>query len=78
MSERKPCPFCGSTKLEYQTSTEDRKYCPTRIGCYDCECTGPLLYLKESELPKEAFEKVEGKWINTLPQKALDLWNKRS
>ena len=78
MSERKPCPFCGSTKLDYETSIEDRDSWQTNIVCNGCGSTGPWLYLKESELPKEAFEKVEGKWINTLPQKALDLWNKRS
>lgn len=68
MSERKPCPFCGSNSLGYQTSTEDREGYPTNILCEDCGCAGPWLYLKKSELPKESFE---------LPKKALELWNKR-
>jgi len=77
MSERKPCPFCGSNSLGYQTSTEDREGYPTNILCEDCGCAGPWLYLKKSELPKESFEEIDGEYVQTLPQKALDLWNKR-
>lgn len=73
----KPCPFCGSNELSYRISTEDREGIPTSIFCQDCGCSGPWIYIKSSEIKGEAFEKVNGNWVERLPKSALELWNKR-
>lgn len=76
--KNKPCPFCGSSDIQYQTSTEDREGFPTNIMCGDCGCAGPWVYIKESELEKDMrWRKVNDEWVQGLPVRALELWNAR-
>lgn len=77
MIEKKPCPFCGSINLDYQTFTQDREGIPTNIVCEDCGSRGPWIYLNESEIERDPYVKVENEWVRSLPKRALELWNKR-
>lgn len=43
-AELLPCPFCGSTYIEIQTSTPDREGTPTHLMCADCGAAGPWSY----------------------------------
>ena len=65
----KPCPFCGSYKLEYQIGIAGKEGIPTKIMCTKCGCTSPQVYLSEKELSCKEDE---------LPARALQEWNSRS
>jgi Lar family restriction alleviation protein len=70
-SDLKPCPFCGSTDLSFQSSTEDREGVPSNVVCVDCGCAGPWAYLKQ--------EQIEEHWVDlTIPPALVKLWNKRN
>lgn len=49
MSNIKPCPFCGSTDLDYRTTTKDREGVPTAVVCCDCGSSGPWVYVQEGD-----------------------------
>lgn len=69
-NEIKPCPFCGSQDLTFQTSTEDREGVPANIICGHCGACGPWEYLKR--------EVLDTAWDdNTIPAKLIELWNER-
>ena len=48
MSNLKPCPFCGSKKVEYFEAWEDEHY----VGCHFCKTTGPLTMDKEKAIER--------------------------
>jgi transcription initiation factor TFIIIB Brf1 subunit/transcription initiation factor TFIIB len=62
MNEIKPCPFCGSTNIDFKT----KNGAPNCLVCEDCGCTGP-----------EAHAKIDNWEFSTIPSELIELWNKR-
>lgn len=43
----KPCPFCGSDKLEVRRGRKEEDGFQTHIKCYGCGAEGPWIYTED-------------------------------
>jgi len=67
--ELKPCPFCGSTKIELEYYDKPAPY--WQICCNNCGACTRREYVKY-EYVNQAFESI----ANTI-EKVVNDWNKR-
>ncbi len=60
MKKIKPCPFCGSTNIDFKTKNGT----PNCLVCEDCGCTGP-----------ETHDRIDNWEFSTIPSELIELWN---
>ena len=60
MNEIKPCPFCGSTNIDFET----KNGAPSCLVCEDCGCTGP-----------KAPYRIDDWEFSTIPPELIEFWN---
>lgn len=77
----KPCPFCGSDKIDLsmQVSTHlsDRWY-KVAYYCKNCNSYGPRVVYKTKEFVRSLIEKMFRQEGNSTRKEAENLWNKRA
>lgn len=74
METLQPCPFCGSTKLDYSLKTSGAGYHAV-VYCKTCHTYGPRVLIKhegDTYPDRYKYERDE-----TIKQKAAELWNNR-
>lgn len=80
VTDMKPCPFCGGTKLDLSVKTRgDYYHCV--VYCKTCRAYGPrtILKLDEGEYMYKHTSYNESVLSNhSVREKAADIWNKRS
>lgn len=70
----KPCPFCGSEKIDYSVKTCGRisgKY-HVAMYCKECNCYGARVLITPKETNRCSIEKN-----HEYKQLAIDAWNRR-
>lgn len=78
-----PCPFCGSSEVEYADLTFCYEYEGHTILCRNCEAHGPIVYVDYDSIPhypleqwklREAVCKIKAEEYR---QVAIEKWNNR-
>ncbi len=78
----KPCPFCGSNKLDIsakRVQTYDYTNYRTCVYCKDCNTYGPRVLVKCNEDDKPAYRQYMDIDFNEVAKaEAVKAWNNRS
>lgn len=80
-SNLKPCPFCGSTKLdisEKRAQHFDTVNYRTCVYCRTCKSYGPRVLVSASEVENNHDWAALHKLQEQGQLKAIEYWNKRS
>lgn len=73
MSELKPCPFCGGTKLKIESKRTfkpgDFKHCSVTVRCTKCNARSPVVGIN---MPKSSYNEIE-----ICEEEVIKAWNRR-
>lgn len=73
MSEMKPCPFCGSTKLKIDSKRTfgygGKYHCSVTVRCSKCHARSPVVGI---EMPVGRYDERE-----ICEEKVIEAWNRR-
>lgn len=87
--ELKPCPFCGSTKLDYSSKTSQSSTGRTYhvvVYCRKCRAYGPRVLVRCCDIPEEAdkpswlqlINLKHGDYSDMAKAQAAEKWNERT
>ncbi len=80
MQEIKPCPFCGSTNIDYSIKTTGRSRninYHVQMYCKKCHTYGPRVLVSGKQLSSGGLIRHEVEKDELFKQKATDKWNER-
>ena len=86
--EIKPCPFCGSTNIDFSSKTSSSSTGRTYhvvVYCKKCRAYGPRVLVRCCDIPEEANKPQylqlvnlkDGKYSQMAKDKAIEKWNER-
>lgn len=74
MSELKPCPFCGGTKLKIDSKRTFKygkeKHCSVTVRCMKCHARGPVVGIN---MPDGRYNEIQ-----LCEKETSEAWNRRA